>query len=156
MKKLFYFLLIYGILFSRSKFKFGVNTSLLYEDGKAYPVIGVTGSYSPYRFLTIEGKGEYIMKDYQKEFAFPLTLDFMYPQKYFSPYVGLGLCYNYYQSSISKSSSLGYRFKGGIKFFDKKDASMYFETSYDVPDLFKGKGRWYFTGKVDKNFELEF
>ncbi|MEN3046660.1 MAG: hypothetical protein ABDH49_06745 [Candidatus Hydrothermales bacterium] len=156
MKKFFCFLLIYGLLFSKSKFKFGVNTSLLYENGKAYPVIGITTSYTPYRFLTIEGNGEYVIKENQSDFAFPLTLNLVYPKKYFTPYIGSGLCYNHYRSSAFSSSSLGYRFKGGVKFLDKRGASMYFESSYDVPDLFKGKGRWYFTGKIDKDFELEF
>ncbi|MEO0284067.1 MAG: hypothetical protein ABIN17_03215 [candidate division WOR-3 bacterium] len=156
MKKFIFFILFQTLLFSKVNLKFGIKSSIVYENGEAYPLIGISLGYYPFSYFFIEGNGEYIMKSSYKEFAFPLTFNFIYKRKYFSPYIGLGLAYHFYSYDSYSDNSLGYRFKGGTSFFDKSGATIYFEAIYDVPDFSKGRGRWQFTGRIDKDFNFEF
>lgn len=156
MKKFIIFILFQTILFSKVNLKFGIKSSIVYEDGKAYPLIGISLGYYPVSYFFIEASGEYIMESSYKEFVFPLTFNFIYKSKYFSPYAGFGIAYHFYSYDSNSDNSLGYRFKGGTSILDKGGATLYFEAVYDVPDFGKTKGRWYFTGRVDKNFNFEF
>jgi len=156
MKRLFILIFLPSLLLSKKSVKVGVNTSFIYENGETYPVVGINIGYYPFSFFFVEANGEYIMKNSYKELVFPLTANFIYNKKFFSPYAGLGIAYHYYSYESYSDNSLGYRLKAGFKMFDKKGTSIYFEASYDVPDFKKGGGRWYLTGKADKNFNFEF
>ncbi len=156
MKRLFILLFVPFILFSKQNIKVGVSTSFIYENGEAYPVFGVNIGYYPVSFFFVEASGEYIMKNSYKEFAFPVTANFIYNMRFFSPYAGFGVAYHYYSYDSYSDNSLGYRLKLGFKIADRSGASVYFETSYDVPDFREGGGRWYFTGRADKSFNFEF
>ncbi len=156
MKKILILVFVPIFLFSKHNLKVGINTSLIYEGGETYPVIGINIGYYPFSFFFVEASGEYIMKDSYKEFTFPLTANFIYNKKFFSPYAGLGISSHFYQYDNNWNNSIGYRLKMGFKVADRAGTSLYFEASYDVPDFKSSKGRWYFTGRADKNFKFEF
>ncbi|HOP32081.1 MAG TPA: hypothetical protein PKU94_01705 [Candidatus Hydrothermia bacterium] len=137
-------------------FRIGGTSSLLLENGNAYPVIGITAGFYPTNFFFIEGAGEYIFKSDYNELNIPITANLTYKSKYISPYAGAGVVYHLYDYSNYNEYSFGGRIKAGVTLFDTKGASGSFETTYDVPDFQGSKGRWYFTGRLDRSFNITF
>ncbi len=159
MKKITIILLfLVSSLYARdgSVFKLGANSSMIIENGNAYPVIGITAGFYPVPFFFVEGSGEYIMKQDAQELSLPLTINFAYPSRYFRPYAGIGASYHFLNYPDQRSQTLGGRLKAGVTLFDTKNASGAFEITYEVPDIKTSKGRWYFTGRIDKGFNLAF
>jgi opacity protein-like surface antigen len=158
-RSLFIILIGVSVLSARtagSMFRIGANTSVLFENGNAYPVIGITAGFYPVNFFFMEGSGEYVFRNDYKEFALPVTANLAYKTRYFQPYAGAGIAYHLYDYSDHDEHSFGARVKTGVTLFDTKGASGSFEVTYDVPDLKGSKGRWYFTGRLDKSFNLQF
>lgn len=91
-----------------------------------------------------------------KEINAPLTVNFIYPTKYFSPYAGLGVVYHTYLYSDHSDYSLGGRLKFGSNIFNARGSAGSIEISYDMPDFRGSRGRWYITGRFDQNFEIGF
>ncbi|MGB9824439.1 MAG: hypothetical protein ACPLN0_05980 [Candidatus Hydrothermia bacterium] len=139
-----------------TKFRFGANSSLIFENGNAYPVIGFTAGYYPVKFLSLEGSGEYVFRNDYKEINAPLTVNFIYPTKYFSPYAGLGVVYHTHLYSDHNDYSFGGRLKFGSNVFNARGSAGSLEISYDLPDFRGSRGRWYITGRFDQNFEIGF
>ncbi len=129
---------------------------MIVENGNIYPVFGLTAGFYPIPYFFIEGSGEYIVKSHAQELVVPVTLNATLPTEYVQPYLGAGLSYRLFQTESSRTQSLGARAKIGIKLFDTRGATGGFELTYDVPDLMGSRGRWQFTGRIDKNFNLAF
>ncbi|MEO0251628.1 MAG: hypothetical protein ABIM44_05225, partial [candidate division WOR-3 bacterium] len=152
-------IVLVNFAFARTKgniFKFGINSSVVIENSNVYPVLGVTGGVYPSRFFFIEGSGEYIFRSEYKEVNLPLTVNFTYPTRYFSPYAGLGIVYHSYIYPEDYDYSFGGRLKLGSKVIDSKGSSGSIELSYDLPDFKGSKGRWYFTARFDQSLEVRF
>ena len=141
---------------SGSLFKLGANSSLMIENGNAYPVIGLTAGFYPVSFFFVEGSGEYIFKQDVQEISLPLTINFAYPYQYLRPYAGVGVSYHLSNYPDHTIQTLGGRLRAGLTLFDTRNASSAFEITYEVPDIKTSKGRWYFTGRIDKGFNLTF
>lgn len=138
------------------KFRLGGNSSMIVENGNIYPVFGLTAGFYPIPYFFVEGTGEYIVKSNASELVVPVTLNATLPTRYVQPYLGAGLSYRRLQTETSIFQSVGARTKIGLTLFDTKGASGAFELTYDVPDVMGSRGRWQFTGRIDKNFNLAF
>lgn len=139
-----------------SLFRIGANSSVIIENGNAYPVIGLTAGFYPVSFFFVETSGEYTFKEDMREISLPLTINFAYPSQLFRPYVGAGVSYHLLNYPDHTTQTLGGRLKAGLTLFDKRNATGAFEITYEVPDINTSKGRWYFTGRIDKGFNLTF
>jgi len=158
-KKLSLLMLLFGFAQARKTgpvIKIGGNSSLLVENGNAYPVVGISVGIYPVKFFSIEGSGEYVFKSDYKEVNLPLSCNFYAPMKVFTPYAGLGMVYNTKICDNYSKSSLGGRAKLGAKIIDSKGTTASIEANYDLPDWRGARGRWIITGRIDQNFEIAF
>ncbi len=53
MKKILILVFVPIFLFSKHNLKVGINTSLIYEGGETYPVIGINIGYYPFSFFFV-------------------------------------------------------------------------------------------------------